>query len=247
MMILITGVSRGLGAELARQYLEDGHSVYGISRTAPIWKENLHISKQNRFFWRPCDITDQKALKIVFEDIRANRLLPDVIILNAGQVTSPRTMEFNYGDCESMFRVNCFGALYFVEEFLNPFWQRKAGQFVYISSVAAYFPFPFRHPYSASKSYMSMAFACLGKQYFGSGVGFSCIYPGLLNTGMSKDHSVPQILRYPVDKAAQKIIRAIKKRRRTCIFPIRGFLFELALQFIPTHLLLRLLQKTKSA
>jgi short-subunit dehydrogenase len=35
MNIFITGISKGLGLELANQYAESGHTVIGISRSAP--------------------------------------------------------------------------------------------------------------------------------------------------------------------------------------------------------------------
>ena len=33
MNILITGISRGVGLEMSKLFLENGHTVYGISRT----------------------------------------------------------------------------------------------------------------------------------------------------------------------------------------------------------------------
>jgi 3-oxoacyl-[acyl-carrier protein] reductase len=33
MNVLITGVSRGVGLEISKLFLENGHTVYGISRT----------------------------------------------------------------------------------------------------------------------------------------------------------------------------------------------------------------------
>ena len=39
MNILITGISRCLGKEIANQYAADGHTVFGISRSSSIKKE----------------------------------------------------------------------------------------------------------------------------------------------------------------------------------------------------------------
>ena len=68
MNILITGTSSGLGYELAKQYLENGHTVYGISRS----KTDLNIKQVQ------CDFNHTQNLAIAL-----NELIDKTIKLNA--------------------------------------------------------------------------------------------------------------------------------------------------------------------
>jgi len=68
---LITGVNRGIGAELAKQATAAGHEVIGTSRTVPEGKD-----------WLQLDVTDPKSVARFAHDIARRNI--DVLICNAG-------------------------------------------------------------------------------------------------------------------------------------------------------------------
>jgi NAD(P)-dependent dehydrogenase (short-subunit alcohol dehydrogenase family) len=238
----ITGVSSGLGLELCRQLLARGDSVYGISRKEPPPQEYSDEGSCGGFIWQPCDVTKFEDIHRIIEHQRSIGFYPDVVILNSGAHFNERD-DFAYEDYERLFKVNCAGALGWVEAYLPEFKNRESGQFVYISSLAASFPFPFRGAYSASKAYTSLAFKCLQKQFARFGVGFTVIYAGLLDTKMSSRVKIPGFFKYPVSRAAEVVLQAVESGAGCKYFPLRTVFLEWFLTLLPSSALFRLLGK----
>ncbi|MCG5102037.1 (S)-benzoin forming benzil reductase [Oceanobacillus alkalisoli] len=95
-LAVITGVSRGLGASLAKFLLESGMDVIGISRT-----ENKHLTtaaKENNQFYRhvASDLADipqlEEAVEIIHEEIKeknAEKEIETIFLLNNAGVVHP--------------------------------------------------------------------------------------------------------------------------------------------------------------
>ena len=52
MNIIVTGCSRGVGLEICRVLLEQGHTVYGIARSCPDEFKALQAEYEDDFFIR---------------------------------------------------------------------------------------------------------------------------------------------------------------------------------------------------
>ena len=59
--VLITGISRGLGLEVARRFLSDNWNVYGVSRSEP--KEISELRASDRFKYHCFDLTNADLIK----------------------------------------------------------------------------------------------------------------------------------------------------------------------------------------
>ena len=69
MNVLITGVSRGVGFEIAKLFLENGHIVYGISRTESDELKALEKQYPENLFFRTFDLTNPENIhQEVFKD-----------------------------------------------------------------------------------------------------------------------------------------------------------------------------------
>ena len=168
--------------------------------------------------------------------------LPDVVILNAG-AHSRDPEEFELGAYQKLFQVNCLGALKWVQAYLKTFEKRGSGHFVYVSSLAVFYPFPLRANYSTTKAYTSMVFECLRKRYCAAGLSFSVFYPGIIETEMSAQAPVPGFFKLPVSKAARKILDTLPKGSQSVRFPLRAILLEWALAIVPDRILLCLMNR----
>ena len=70
MNILVTGCSRGVGLEICRVLLEQGHTVYGVARSCP--DEFVALQKQypERLLYKSVDLSDSEHVREnVFEDL----------------------------------------------------------------------------------------------------------------------------------------------------------------------------------
>lgn len=100
--VLITGVSRGIGEGLLKRYLENGHEVDAIGRSAPGWT-SAHGA---RFRFHSCDLADINAL---VETCRAVVTPIDTLICSAGDFGSEAYWldQFDNTAFVRAFAVNC--------------------------------------------------------------------------------------------------------------------------------------------
>lgn len=64
-MIALTGVSRGIGLALLRRYLEDGHRVHALGRSAPAWA----FDHGDRFALHCCDFSEPAGVVAACREI----------------------------------------------------------------------------------------------------------------------------------------------------------------------------------
>lgn len=81
--VVITGVSSGIGNTLAQSYLEQGHTVYGVSRTAPI-----NLDGYDNFHFQSLDLSELDSIdgglsRFLIHDNGVSKI--DYLYLHAGQ------------------------------------------------------------------------------------------------------------------------------------------------------------------
>jgi NAD(P)-dependent dehydrogenase (short-subunit alcohol dehydrogenase family) len=108
---LITGASRGLGYELARQYAADGWRAIGTVRDAKAKAALEKLGAETH----TADVADRKSIARLAAGLKGVPI--DVLICNAG-IHGPRTLplgKIDYPVWEEVLRVNVFGAAAVVE------------------------------------------------------------------------------------------------------------------------------------
>ncbi|OYU42980.1 MAG: hypothetical protein CFE44_20915 [Burkholderiales bacterium PBB4] len=117
--ILITGVSRGIGAGLLKRYLENGSDVTAIGRSAPEWA----WTHGEQFRFHACDLADINA---VVEVGRAIATPLDTLSCSAGDFGSDAYLlgQFDNAAFVRAIAVNCLTPAILARE-LKP--QLKAG------------------------------------------------------------------------------------------------------------------------
>ncbi len=80
-IVFITGVSRGIGLEIAKCFLNDGHFVIGTSRSHFNLSEALG---SDQCLHMPLDVTDRDQVKSCLEQLKTLEKIPNVLINNAG-------------------------------------------------------------------------------------------------------------------------------------------------------------------
>jgi len=85
MKILITGVSRGLGEALCREYAQQGHSLAGCARSATAVKNLQNILGKDHQF-NTVDLSDDQAVLRWIEQLEQEWGVPDLVINNAAVI-----------------------------------------------------------------------------------------------------------------------------------------------------------------
>jgi len=234
-VVAITGASKGIGAELARQLAARGARVVLAARSEKELEEVAAQCRQSNpgVVTVKADVTSDRDCQAIISGavVAFGRL--DVLVNNAGA-----TMWARFEDIDDMsilkriMDVNYMGAVYCTKHAL-PHLRDTKGLIVGISSLAGRTGVPTRTGYSAAKHAMVGFFDSLRIELDGTGVGVTMIYPGFVATGIRENATGPDgkpILVSPVkegevmsvEDCARRIVGAMERREREVVMTARG-------------------------
>jgi short-subunit dehydrogenase len=179
---MVTGVSRGIGRSTIAELMRQGHSVWGVSRTAV---PDLFEEEQGQFRHSLCDVGNSESRRRVAEEMDAAGFWPDAVILNAGVKYEEEKTAISWEKMQEVLRVNVEGALFWISHWMDRH-SRRSMQFVGVSSLLALWPDADCPAYSASKAALSMAFRALRLRYAEEPVAFKLLYLGPVQTSINQ-------------------------------------------------------------
>jgi short-subunit dehydrogenase len=151
---------------------------------------------------------------------------------------------------EETFQVNVLGMIYCIEELLKDFLPKQAGVIVGVSSIADVRGFPRSGIYASSKAAASTFLESLRVELIPHNINVITVRPGWVRTPMTKKNDFKMPFLMNADKAAQIIIRGIKKEKKVIEFPLGtvlgGKFIKILPNFIFDYLATKGLSKVKS-
>jgi 3-oxoacyl-[acyl-carrier protein] reductase len=144
-VVIITGSSKGLGAFLAKHYLQKGYVVAGCSRS-----EGAIQDKNYRHFI--LDVCDEKAVVKMVRSVKKEFGRIDVLLNNAGVASMNHFLTTSLASVKKVFETNVFGSFLFARECAKSMMKNKSGVIVNYSTVAVPLALEGEAVYSASKA-----------------------------------------------------------------------------------------------
>ncbi|MFB1039115.1 MAG: SDR family oxidoreductase, partial [Polaribacter sp.] len=182
--IVITGTSRGIGFELAKQFAENGYQVLALSRnTAPLSAVNHKNIKV-----LSVDISNAEDLNKVTDFIKSTWKKVDVLINNAGKLINKPFTEISSEDFLEVYKVNVFGVAE-ITKLMIPFLQ-KGSHVVTISSIGGIqgsLKFPGLAAYSSAKGAVITLSELLAEEYKEQQIAFNVLALGAVQTEMLEE------------------------------------------------------------
>ena len=218
---MITGASSGIGRGLAKELAGRGASVGLVARRADALKElQAEIETAGGHALAVAgDVGDASSIKLATDTI-ANELGPiDVLIANAGVGTSTDGSQVSGEEVAKVINVNVIGAANSVSAVLPQMVERRKGQLVVISSLAAYRGLPKSAAYCASKAAVSAMFESLRLDLAPKGIDVTIIHPGFIKTPLTAGRDAQMPFLMELDDAVKKIAHAIERRKKSYAFP----------------------------
>ena len=177
--IVVTGASKGIGFELVRFLVSQGHVVYALSRDikALVASEKLHPIS--------IDLTDEESIIKFAEQLNSDQISIDALINNAGSLINQSFSTTTKNDFEAIYRVNVFG-LASITRLLLPLISSK-GHVVNISSmggIGGSSKFSGLSAYSSSKGAVNILTELLAEEYKETGPFFNGLALGAVQTEM---------------------------------------------------------------
>ncbi len=220
MNIIITGASSGLGAKLAEIYAKEKHNLILIGRNKKrLLKINNKCQKLGaKTQYEIIDVRNYKKLNTSITNHTKKHPI-DLIIANAGISAGSHGGPESYNQLKDIFDVNIYGVINSIYPLIENFKKRKTGQIAIISSMAALHALPSAPAYSCSKitiKYFGDSLRAELKKY---NIKVNIIFPGYIDTPLTKNNNFPMPLMIKADIAAQKIKYGLEKNHYYIIFP----------------------------
>lgn len=232
-VVLITGGGRGLGLILARKLAEHGATIVICGRSEEtLSKASADLAtRTDRFLAIPCNITDKEQVRWLIEQVKEKVGSVDVLINNAGNIQVGPVNTMDQSDFEEAINVHFWGPYYLIHEVLPDMKEKKSGNIVNICSIGSKVSFPHLLPYNTSKYALSGLSEGLSAELRKFNINVTTIYPGLMRTGSPQNIDVKgkhkqeyawfkildslPLISINADRAADKIIEALRKGQRT--------------------------------
>jgi len=176
-VLIITGSRIGIGAHLARHYLEQGWIVAGCSRGAGL------IEHENYEHTR-LDVGDEAAVTSMVRDVARRHGRVDALLNNAGIASMNAALLTPGKTMETVFRTNCFGAFYFAREAAKVMLRRKYGRIVFFTTVARPLRLEGESAYAASKAAVESLTQVLSRELAPNGITVNALGPTPVDTDL---------------------------------------------------------------
>ncbi len=239
-IIIITGASDGIGAEMARQLASRHNSHLGLVLAARDEARLNAVSRQciamgAQVLVVPTDVSHEPACRQLVASAIGHFGRLDVLVNNAGMSAQALFEEVRAEDLawyEQLMRINLWGSVWCTHAAL-PWLKQTRGSIVAVSSLAGLVGVPGRTAYSATKFAMTGFFEALRAEMRSAGVSVTTAYPGVVAThirhhgfnaaglpagssGLKEDGAMS------VEECARLIIAGLDRRDREVVMTAKG-------------------------
>ena len=242
---IIIGASDGLGAELARLLAREGYTLALLARRKELLDtlsdEINGTSNERRAFAYAHDVTEYDRIPDLLRKIVSDLGGLDLVVFVAAVNHPPGGIDkYNFENDRKMIEVNLIGAMAWLNPVAEMFQSARAGQIVGIGSVAGDRGRVGNPGNNASKAGLATYLEALRNRLTRHGVNVLTVKPGFLKTEMLKAALGPTPFAIPPEKAAEDILRAMKKRKQVIYTASIWRWIMLAIQHTPSFIFRRL-------
>jgi len=237
-VVLVTGASSGIGKALAYQLAKENCKLVLLARRIELLEllyNELQLNNDQSLIIK-CDVSRKDDVAYAYELIKGKFGGVDIAILNAGYGHKVTVENYNSRFAEDTFGANIFGIVYWVEQLLPKFVEKKEGVIVGVSSLADNRGYSGSGFYCASKAAASIYLEGLRVELKPHGVKVITVRPGFVRTPMTKNNEYEMPMLMEPEKAAQIIIDGIKKGKSIIQFPWQMVLLTRLIGIIPNSL-----------
>jgi short-subunit dehydrogenase len=236
-VVIITGASEGIGAQLAAVLQKRGAHLALLARN----ETKLAAVAATGDLVVPGDITEDSVRSALIAETAARWGRIDILINNAGRGSYYTASNTPLDEARALFEVNFFGPLALVQ-LATPYLRQSRGTIVNVSSIAGQINLPWLPVYSASKFALAAITSTQRTELKRDGVHVMGVFPGYVETdfqanapGPRPPHRVVQGRRFAISarECAEAIVDGIAHRKRMVVTPRAGWLLVWANRFFP--------------
>jgi short-subunit dehydrogenase len=217
---LVTGASRGIGAETARELARQGYALLLAARSAaPLEALAAELRATGaEALAIPADLAQPE------ENLRLARAAlgwhgrVDVLVGNAGVGGSGGVVaETDVGRMQETIAINLTGQIVLAHALVPQMIERRSGALIFVGSFISRVAIPGNADYSASKFGLRGFAHALRGELRSKGIGVTLVAPGFIDTAMT--HGLDGVPKATPQQVALAIVGAIARPKRDLVVP----------------------------
>ena len=184
---IVTGASRGIGNQIARDLCDQGIKVIANYNKSENDAMKLQKEYPNIDIFK-ADISDRKQVKELFSYVINTYGKIDILVNNAGICKSQIFQDVTDDDWNSIINTNLYSAFCMTQECIPSMINQKNGCIINISSIWGLVGASCETIYSISKAGLDAMTKSLAKELGPSNIRVNSIAPGFIDTDMNKTY-----------------------------------------------------------
>lgn len=197
LVVVVTGVSSGIGRTTAEQFAARKCKVFGtvrnIAKTDPI--PGVELVEM--------DVRDEASVNRGIQSIIDRTQRIDVLVNNAGVSLIGSVEETSITEAQSLFDTNVFGILRTTQAVLPHMRAQRSGTIINVSSVLGFLPAPYMGIYAASKHAVEGMSESLDHEVRKFGIRVVLVEPAYTKTSLdlNASHAASKIAAYDAERS----------------------------------------------
>ena len=187
--VIITGAARGIGYEIAREFLIAGADIAVCSasdESATRAKENLLKEFPNaKVYVQKADVSKETEVQDFVNNVLKEYGTIDILVNNAGITRDTLAIRMSEQDWDVVLNVNLKGTFLMSKAVFKVMMKAKSGSIVNMSSVVGQSGNAAQANYSASKAGIIGLTKALAKEFAPRNVRVNAVAPGFVKTDMT--------------------------------------------------------------
>ena len=182
---LVTGASSGIGRQFAMELAQNGYDIVAVARRRELL-ESL-ASELQKFDAQTRVVVADLSTGAGVQSVIDAAINADFLVLNAGITRAARVGTIPKDEIANLNTLLATGVVEVCEAIVPQMVQRKTGDVVIVSSIAAFTPMPKSALYAAAKTYVMSYGRSLNLEVRSSGVRVCVICPGYVRTELHQN------------------------------------------------------------
>jgi len=202
-VVVVTGVSSGIGRVAAEKFAKRGCQVFGTVRNMKKAPPLPGVELVEM------DVRDEVSIQLGIQSIIGRTARIDVLVNNAGMTMIGAVEETSTAETSTLFDTNVLGILRTSQAVLPHMRAQRRGRIVNVSSVLGFLPAPYMGLYSASKHAVEGLSETLDHEVRQFGVRVTLVEPSYTKTNLdiNSPHTKTKIAAY--DRERDLVTRSI--------------------------------------
>ena len=186
--IVVTGASRGIGAEIAAELARRGRVVACLSRSGDRPDVPDADALADRFICLRCDVSREEDLAQAFAEVAKRAGGIAGLVNNAGIHKDGASRSFSTADFDEMLRVNATSVFVAAREVYPYLVDAGGGLIVNIGSFFERMGAKGSTAYCAAKAAVAAITRCLAAEWGKKGIAVLNVAPGYIETDINRDY-----------------------------------------------------------